>query len=162
MASIHWYLTGFILGTFKYIPAHFFLQQAVQISGDDPLSFFEVFLTTFTGSIVSMALFYFTSEFLMERAAKKRHCAYIKAKSEGVEFKRKKAFTKLNKLMVRVKVKFGIVAFTFIVPLIFSIPLGSIICAKFYGHHKKTYPLMVLNMAIYGLIMSGLTTMIYG
>ena len=64
--------------------------------------------------------------------------------------------------MVKTKARFGIYAFTFIVPLLFSIPLGSILCAKFYGDKKKTYPLMVLNMAIYGVVMSIIVILING
>jgi len=162
MVNSHWYLYGFGLGTFKYIPAHFFLMQTIQSTSDTKLSFFEVFIPTYLGAILSMAVFYFLSDYLMERAAAKRHKLHLEAQEKGIETPRKKIFTKMNKLMVKTKMKFGIYAFTFVVPLIFSIPIGSILCAKFYGHEKRTYPLMVLNMGIYGAIMSGVMIWIYG
>lgn len=162
MVNLHWYFYGFGLGTFKYIPAHFFLMQTLELTSDDKLNYLEIFIPTYIGALLSMAVFYFTSDYLMERAAKKRHIALLKAMEDGVELKRKKIFTKTNKMMVKAKRKFGIYAFTFIVPLIFSIPIGSILCAKFYGHEKYTYPLMALNMAIYGVIMSAIMLWIYG
>jgi len=162
MTNLHWYLYGLGLGTFKYIPAHFFLMQTAETTSDVELSYFEIFIPTYIGSLLSMAVFYFTSDYLMERAAKKRHALHLKAIEDGVELKRKKIFTKMNKMMVNTKRKFGIYAFTFIVPLIFSIPLGSILCAKFYGHQKHTYPLMALNMALYGMVMSAIMLWIYG
>jgi hypothetical protein len=162
MANLHWYLYGFVMGTFKYIPATFLVMESMRLASEEPFNFLEVFLTTFVGCIVSMAFFYFTSDFLMARAANKRVVLRNKAIREGVELKRKKIFTRTNKLMVKVKRKFGVYAFTFIVPLIFSIPLGSILCAKFYGHHKKTYLLMVINMGIYGVVSSVLMVFIYG
>jgi len=162
MVNYYWYLYGIGLGTFKYIPATFILMESMRLASEPPLNFLEVFLTTYVGSIVSMAFFYYTSDFLMERAAKKRKELRIKALETGVPLKRKKIFTRTNKVMVKVKRKFGIYAFTFIVPLIFSIPLGSILCAKFYGHQKQTYPLMVLNMGIYGLISTTIMVFFYG
>lgn len=162
MTNLHWYLYGFGVGTFKYIPAHFFVMQTAASTSDVELTFLEVFIPTYTGALLSMAVFYFTSDYLMERAAHKRHLAHLEAMKNGVELKRKKIFTKMNKMMVKTKRKFGIYAFTFVVPLIFSIPLGSILCAKFYGHQKQTYPLMALNMGIYGIIMSALMIWIYG
>lgn len=162
MANLHWYLYGILLGTFKYIPATFMLMESMRLASEEPLNFIEVFVTTYIGAVVSMGFFYFTSDFLMERAAKKRKAARLNAIEKGIEQKRKKIFTRTNKMMVKVKRKFGIYAFTFIVPLIFSIPLGSILCAKFYGHQKQTYPLMLLNMAIYGLISTTIMILFYG
>ena len=162
MANLYWYFYGFLMGTFKYIPATFIVMESMRLASEQPFNFAEVFLTTYIGCIVSMAFFYFTSDYLMARAAKKRKELRLKALQSGVELKRKKIFTRTNKMMVRVKRRFGIYAFTFIVPLIFSIPLGSILCAKFYGHHKQTYPLMVLNMGIYGLISSTILVFFYG
>ena len=162
MANLHWYLYGFIMGTFKYIPATFLVMESMRLASEDPFNFLEVFLTTFIGCVFSMAFFYFTSDFLMARAANKRAVLRSNSLRDGVELKQKKIFTRTNKLMVKVKRKFGIYAFTFIVPLIFSIPLGSILCAKFYGQHKKTYPLMILNMGIYGVVSSVIMILIYG
>ena len=46
----------------------------------------------------------------------------------------------------------GIIGITFWAPFFLSIPLGSIIAAKFYGHKKQAYPLIVLGIFLNGLV----------
>lgn len=149
-----YFFSVFIIGAFKYLFSHGMAFGFTKGFDDVEVNFINIFIPTILGAIISMAFFYFLSDFLMERAAKKRHRLYHEALDKGIPFKVKKKFTKTNKFLVKIKSKLGVYAFTFLVPLFLSIPLGSILCAKFYGHKKKTYPLMVLNMSIYGLVMT--------
>ena len=41
-----------------------------------------------------------------------------------------------------------------------SIPIGSIISAKFFGKDNRTFPLIVLGIGINGLITTGIATLI--
>lgn len=153
MTHFHWYLSGFGLGTFKYLFAQWGIFISAKSTGTH-LEFFEVFIPTYLGAITSMAFFYFLSDWLMERSAKKKLNAMLAAREKGIHYKPKRVFTKTNKLLVNIKRRFGVVAIASIAPLIFSIPLGSIVCAKFYGDRKITFPIMLLSSAIYGLIMT--------
>ena len=76
----------------------------------------------------------------------------------GLEFKERKNFTRMNKFIVRIKRSLGIYGISFYVPLFLSIPIGSIIVAKFYGKFKKTFPLVILGIAMNATI---LTTLAY-
>lgn len=143
--------TGFIFGTFKFLFSHWTTFGLFPINGLD--SILEIFVSTTAGAIISMATFYFLSDYLMERAAAKRIAERELALAKGVEYVPKKKFTRLNKFMVKLKGSLGIYGITLLAPLFLSIPLGSIVCAKFYGHHKKTFPLMVLFMASYSFLM---------
>lgn len=116
------------------------------------LTFVETYLSCVAGAILSAIIFYFSSEFFMIRAHKKRK-ALIAA---GVDFSKKKKFTFMNKLIVRIKRSIGIIGVSFYAPLFLSIPLGSIITAKFYGKEKKTFPLILLGIGINGLITTGI------
>ena len=49
-----------------------------------------------------------------------------------------KPFTKGNKFIVRLKLKLGIYGISFYAPLFLSVPIGTIITAKFYGKEKKS------------------------
>ena len=160
--NLSYFFSVFIMGTFKYLFSHWFAFGLTVGFDDVEPSFVSVFIPTISGAIVSMAFFYFLSDFLMEQAAKKRHKRYHEALDSGIPIKVKKKFTKTNKFLVKIKSKLGIYAFTFLVPLFLSIPLGSVLCAKFYGHKKKTFPLMVLNMSIYGLIMTSIILLTNG
>ena len=71
------------------------------------------------------------------------------------ELKRKKVFTRTNKFIVRMK-GLGIIAICFYAPLFLSMPIGSIISAKFFGKDNRTFPLIVLGIGINGLITTGI------
>lgn len=152
---IHIYIWGFIFGTFKFLFSHWTIFGMAVASGVD-VNFLDLYIPTTAGAIFSMGVFYFLSELLMKRAAKKRHLLAEQARLEGKTLPIKKKFTKLNKFMVRLKMKAGIYGITLLAPLFLSIPVGSIVCAKFYGHSKKTFPLMVIFMAAYSMLMCSL------
>lgn len=152
---IHIYIWGFIFGTFKFLFSHWTIFGMAVASGVE-VNFLDLFIPTTAGAIFSMGVFYFLSELLMKRAAKKRHLLAEEARKLGKTLPVKKKFTKLNKFMVRLKMKAGIYGITLLAPLFLSIPVGAIVCAKFYGHSKKTYPLMVIFMAAYSMLMCSL------
>lgn len=149
-----YFFSIFWLSTFKYLFSHWVALAATTGFDNVDVNFINIFVPTFSGAFLCMMVFYFASDFFMERAAKKRRLKLEKAIADGVEIVHKKKFTRLNKFMVKAKARFGIYALTFIAPLFFSIPLGSIICAKFYGDKKATFPLMTAYMALYGLVMT--------
>ncbi len=149
------YLSGFLIGTIKYLFSHGAI-ATIGVTSSVELGFFEIFVPTYLGAIVSMAIFYFASEYFMHRALKKKNEQRLLAIEKGLPWEEKKKFTRMNKFLVKTKMKFGIYVMTIIAPLFFSIPLGSVVCAKFYGHKYVTFPLMVLFTGLYGLIMTTL------
>lgn len=146
------FITGFWLGTFKFLFAHW-LTFAATVSMDYTPHFYEIFIGVTTGAWVSMSVFYFLSELLMKRAAKKRHQKKIEAQAKGIELPYKKKFTRVNKGLVKMKRSIGIYGITLFAPLFLSIPIGSIVCAKFFGHDRRTFPLMLLFTASYSALM---------
>jgi len=157
-----YFLTQFGFGTVKYLFSQWGALAYVKTAGNIDLNFFNIFVPTYLGAVISMSIFYFSSDFLMERAQKKRELKIKEAIDKGVVLKEKKIFTKMNKLMVKTKQRFGIYMLTLIAPLFFSIPLGSIICAKFYGDKKQTFPLMMLFTGLYGALTTLLILLING
>ena len=119
------------------------------------LEFEETYILCVAGAISSAAIFYFSSEYFLKKAHKKRKELIRKSIETGIPLKHKKKFTKANKLIVRIKHRLGIVGVAFYAPLFLSIPLGTIITAKFYGKEKRTFPLIILGIAINGLILTG-------
>lgn len=124
------------------------------------LTFIETYLSCISGAIFCAIIFYFSAEFFMIRAHKKRKLLIQQAKEKGVELKRKKAFTKTNKAIVRMK-RLGIVGICFYAPFFLSVPIGSIISAKFFGKDKRTFPLIVIGIGVNGLITTGLAYFIF-
>lgn len=158
-----YFFSVFWVATVKYLFSHWAaFGTASTLFSDVDINFVNIFVPTFAGAFTCMLVFYFASDFFMERAAAKRKRKIEVAIANGVILKHKKKFTRLNKLMVKAKARFGIYALTFIAPLFFSIPLGSIICAKFYGDKKSTFPLMAGYMALYGVVMTLIVLLVNG
>lgn len=144
--------SAFGLGTFKFMFA-----QWIVFGANHPVTWqiiTEIFISVLAGAWSTMAASYFFSEYLMKRAKAKRRAAFLLAKENGIELKRKKNFTRINKLIVWIKHTIGIYGITMLAPLFLSIPIGSIVCAKFYGDKKITFPLMLLFTGLYSFIMA--------
>lgn len=152
---MHWGLlaTGFGFGTFKFLFAHWAI-AGIAAGKEIEIHAAEIFISVTAGAWFSMTVFYFMSGFFMRRAKAKRNKQLQQALERGEEIKRKKVFTRANKLIVWIKRKFGIYGVSLLAPLFLSIPLGSIVCAKFYGQKKRTFPLMMFFTGTYSFLMS--------
>ncbi len=140
----------FFLATFKFLFAPY-----VGMKMD--LNYVETFFICISGATLSSAVFYFSSEYFMKRARIKRREKRENALRMGMEFKEPKKFTRVNKAIIWLKRKLGIYGICFYVPLFLSIPIGSIIVAKFYGRLKKTFPLILLGICLNGFILTALS-----
>jgi len=125
------------------------------------LTFIEIYFTCSAGAIFSAAIFYFSAEYFLKRARKKRHAISEKAKLEGRVLITKKNFTRTNKFIVRIKKSVGIIGTCFWIPFFLSIPLGSIVTAKFYGKQKKTFPLIIAGIFLNAFITTTISYTIY-
>lgn len=110
------------------------------------LSYIETYFANAAGAVVSMAIFYFAAEFFLKRSHQKKVQKYKVAIASGIEVKHKPIFTKRNKTIIRLKNKIGILPFSFWAPFLLSIPIGTIITAKFFGKRKMTFPLMIIGV----------------
>jgi hypothetical protein len=142
------YSTFFLLSTVKFL----FTPFGGPAAG---LTFFETYFSCLAGGIFSGTIFYFLGEFLLKKARAKKLEAYHTSIKTGVPIKHKKTFTPLNKGVVKMKRKLGIVGISFFAPLFMSVPIGTIVSAKFFGKNKFTYPLIVLGMICNGLLTTG-------
>ena len=144
------YIYVFFLAHVKFL----FASSIAKASTD--LSFTEIFLSTLIGAIFCFNLFFFLSKKIMSIAHKKRVEAYIKGS------KRKKNFTKKNKLIVRLKKsKMGFVLICTLVPLFLSIPIGTIVVAKFYGDRIKAYFIVSITLIIVSFLLSLLSNVLF-
>jgi hypothetical protein len=143
------YSTFFLLSTVKFL----FTPFGGPAAG---LTFFETYFSCLAGGIFSGTIFYFLGEFLLKKAREKKIAAYLTSLKTGVPIKQKKTFTPLNKGVVKMKRKLGIVGISFFAPLFMSVPVGTIVTAKFFGKNKFTYPLILLGMVCNGLLTTGI------
>jgi hypothetical protein len=125
------------------------------------LSFLETWVGCCAGAIISSAIFYFSASFFMKRSIDKAEKKNQDLIAKGLPIPFKKKFTRMNKLVVRMKGSLGIIGISFWAPFFLSIPLGSIVTAKFYGDNNKTYPLIVLGIFLNGLAMTGIAFLFF-
>ena len=125
------------------------------------LPFWETYLTAAAGGTFGAAIFYYSSELLLKYSHKKKLGKREEMEKNGIPFIPKKKFTKTNRFIIRLKRTLGIYGICFWAPFFLSVPIGSIIVAKFYGHLKKTFPLIVIGMFLNALIMTSLSYLIY-
>ena len=94
------------------------------------LNFTEIVVSCFAGAYTCFNIFYWGASYFFKRAARKRI-------EKG---KKKKVFTRTNRIVVKMrKSKFGFFLITFLCPMFLSVPGGTLIVAKFYGHRKDTF-----------------------
>lgn len=120
-------------------------------------TFLETFVSCMIGALISSSIFYFGSNYFMQKALERSIRKKERLVARGKSVKVKKRFTKMNRRIIRVKRSIGIYGACYLFPYFLSIPLGSIITAKFYKHQKKTYPLIVLFLTINCLIVTSAT-----
>lgn len=111
------------------------------------LSFPITWISTFSGGLVSAMIFYFGSEYFMKRYHLKKAQKIHEALASGQAIKTKKNFTRINKALVKFKHSLGQKWLSLFAPLFLSVPIGSIVCAKFFGKKKSTFPLIIIGLA---------------
>ncbi|MCH2223901.1 MAG: hypothetical protein MK066_03960 [Crocinitomicaceae bacterium] len=125
------------------------------------LTFIETYLACVAGGIFGSAIFYFASSYLMESSKRKKQKKKDLLIKQGLPVPKVKNFTRMNKFIVRIKRSLGIYGTAFWAPFFLSVPIGSIVTAKFYSDDKRTYPLIVLGMFINGLITTTISFFIW-
>jgi hypothetical protein len=145
----------FFVATFKFMFAPFAGPHL-------HLPFYQTYLAAFIGGSLSSAVFYFASDFFMEWTHRRKVRKQTLLLEQGLPIPKKKVFTKTNRLVIRLKMKFGKYGICFWAPFFFSVPLGSIIVAKFYGKLRESYPLILLGMAINATITTFLAYVVFG
>lgn len=137
------------LGTFKFMFAPLYGRGV-------GMTFWETYLCTFIGATVAAVFFYVLAGFFMARAARKRMKKRLEALYHGYVWVEPRKFTRINKLVVFVKRKIGIYGLALYAPFFLSVPLGTIITAKFFGRNKHTLPLIIAGLAKNSLITTSL------
>lgn len=145
------YSTGFLMGTVKFM---FAATSMMAFS----VSYWEVVFATFLGAFISFNVFFFFSGLLMERAKEKKL-----EKIKNGTLKSKKQFSRMNKFIVKLKLSsFGYFVLVIVGPMVLSIPIGSIIIAKFYRRIKLTYWLEIVSLFIWANLFTLANLYIFG
>ncbi len=133
-------LTIILLCTFKFAATFPLAIYAMK------MSFAETLLYTNIGGILGAVVFIFFSDLLI-RSYKKYWPEYLKFRQRG-----RIVFTKRNRRLVSIKVKYGLYGIVILSPLLLSIPVGSFLTAKYYGTHKSNIILLIAGQAFWSVV----------
>ena len=125
------------------------------------LDFVTTYLAAISGASLSSLFFYFGAELIMTNSRKKRLQKENEAILKGIPLKQKKKFTRGNKMTIKLKRSFGKIGLCFLAPSLLSIPLGTIIVAKFYGKEKDTFLWVFIGILISGAITTSLAYFVF-
>lgn len=95
-------------------------------------SFNETVMMTSFGGILGVIVFTYFSEWIINIWKRFR-----KKTSTDRHGKKKPIFTRRNRLIVKVKSKFGIMGIAFISPSLITIPVGTFILVRYFRNNKK-------------------------
>ena len=105
------------------------------------LTFTETFIAASVGGLLGITFFVYFLEaitVLFQRMFPRK--------------KKKKVFTKRNRLIIKGKQKFGLAGIAFLTPFIFSMPLGAFIALRFYSNRKKILTYMYISVIFWSII----------
>jgi hypothetical protein len=125
------------------------------------LDFVTTYLAAISGASLSSLFFYFGAELIMANSRKKRLQKENESILKGIPLKQKKKFTRGNKMTIKLKRSFGKIGLCFLAPSLLSIPLGTIIVAKFYGKEKDTFLWVFIGILISGAITTSLAYFVF-
>lgn len=116
------------------------------------LHWLETYIAAIVGAGVTMLAIYYLSDQLQKRHHKKVVARRKQLIAEGRQSELPKIFTRKNKLIVKLKRKIPVIPFCLWIPFFLSIPIGTIICTKFYGKRKIALPTMLIGVLVNGLL----------
>jgi hypothetical protein len=130
----------FLLSTIKFVPAP-------GVGWAAGLDFLQILAANIGGAWFACIGTYLFASWFMERSALRR------ARQEARTGKRKRAFTRMNRWIIRMKgSKRGFIVMVLVCPTFMSVPLGTLVVAKFYGHLKHSLPAMLTSLACWSVV----------
>lgn len=117
------------------------------------MTFWETLIVCSIGGIVGVSVFYFAAGWFMNKMHERRIKKEEEQKKKGT-FVKKKVFTPFRRKVIRVKNSFGVIGISFLTPCILSIPIGSVLAARFFHHHKLTIVALYLSVISWAFILT--------
>jgi len=154
-------LIVFVLSSVKFL-------LAPPLSFGMGLGYLETLVTTSAGGIMGVFLFYYLSRGLIRLydrfirkyvhngihwIAGKLNFGHLAEKYFPIA-RKKKVFTLTNRLIIKIRNKYGFIGIVILTPVLLSIPLGSFLAARFYPRKQFTVLYLSASVILWSLIMS--------
>ncbi len=123
--------------------------------------FWETFIYTSIGGCIGVFFFYRFSGWLMKRARLRRLHRAIAEKHGVVVRPAKRVFTKRNRWIIRVKQGSGLKGLAALTPVVLTIPIGSIIAARYFRHDRRTLPALMVAVVLQAMVLSAIFSVVF-
>lgn len=120
-------------------------------------TFLENFLFTSLGGCLGVFVFYNLSERLTELARLRWLRERAKALAAGAGPPRP-IFTRRNRRIIRIKHVSGYRGVALLTPLVLTIPVGSILAARFFHHDRRTIPALLVSVILQAMCVTAALT----
>lgn len=114
--------------------------------------FAETLLYMAIGATLGMLLFYSTGKKLLEWFRLRYMRRYKERMLKGLP--PKPVFTRTNRLIVRVKQRYGIIGLAAFAPPTLSIPITALLAAKYFRHDRRTVPALLGSVLVWSVVLS--------
>lgn len=123
-------------------------------------TFLETFLWTAVGGCLGVLVFYRLSERLTDWSRERWLKGRAHARARGAALRR--IFTRRNRWIIRVKHVSGYLGVAALTPLVLTIPVGSILAARFFHHDRRMVPALLISVVVQALGVSAAFTGVVG
>lgn len=123
-------------------------------------TFLQSVLINCIGGCLSVVFFYRVSGWFMKRARLRRLHRAI-AEQHGVVRPRPRTFNRRNRFLVRITRSNGLRGLAALTPVLITIPIGSILAAKYFNHDRRTLPVMLSSVVIWSFVVSAFWNVVY-
>ena len=122
-------------------------------------NYYQTLIITMTGGILGVFFFFYIGEHLgpLLNIIRIRYAMFRGQNMVDIkQTKRKKIFTWRSRLMVRTIRRFGLIGIAALTPIILSIPVGTILAARYYHNKKQVLAYLCISVLCWSVIMSTL------
>ncbi len=140
------------------------LMVAIPLSTLLGYSYLQTFLNTATGGILGVLFFFFLSKNLLKayealRPFLVRQVLYLRQYSGqrlivSSKVRQHRRFTRRNRLIVKIRRKYGMPGIIILTPIILSIPLGTFLAIKYYSSRKNLLAWLSLSVILWSAVIS--------
>lgn len=123
-------------------------------------NFIQTFGSTTVGGILGVLFFFYGSRYITQWITTYKNQMFflfgINRRSEEDELlpERKKVFTWKNKLIVITVRRFGLVGIALLTPSLLSIPVGTLIAARYFRNPRKVVGYLCVSVVLWSLVLS--------
>lgn len=114
-------------------------------------SLLHTIIITGVGGCIGVTIFFLGSAWIMRWMEDRRTVAILEGRRSS-----RRSFTRANKMIVKVKRNQGLNGLAALTPVLISIPIGTVIAAKYFRNDKRALPVLFSSVLIWDVILSSI------